>query len=94
MSFSMKFSVILLILFSCFVHFGIWYGEGSVNTLTQVRQNIAEQTQFNKALLIKNNQLTREIKALKVSDTAKEIFARQILGVIGENEKKVVIKGL
>lgn len=64
----------------------LWFGEGSLAEVWQLRQDVAKKKQENAALLARNQRLAAEVSDLKQGTEALEGRARSQLGMIKEGE--------
>ncbi len=78
------FAVLILLLAG--LQYRVWKGEGSVEHLAQLNQQIIDQQNENERLLERNHVLEAEVSELKKGLETVEERARQELGMIKENE--------
>ncbi|MEX2474002.1 septum formation initiator family protein [Marinobacter sp.] len=64
----------------------LWIGEGSYAQVWALEQSIAEQTEENDELSVRNERLYAEVRNLRGEQGAVEERARMNLGLIGEGE--------
>jgi cell division protein FtsB len=74
--------VVLLVV----LHAQLWYGRGSVPSVSELHDQLAAQDQRNQAAQTVNNQLTAEIRDLKEGLEMVEEKARMELGMVKGNE--------
>ena len=77
----------LLIVVLVLLQLKLWFGDGGVRELQQVRRMVAEQRAENKILLERNKTLAAEVRDLKEGSEALEELARSELGLVGPDEE-------
>lgn len=82
----MRWLFTLLALFLVYLQARLWVGEGSLAQKARLEQAIERQQQENDRLQLRNNELAREVKALKQGSEAIEEKAREDLGMIRDGE--------
>lgn len=76
----------ILLLILVLLQWRLWVGDGGVQELTQLEQELAAQKLENEALQQRNQMLENEILDLKNGEEAVEERARSDLGMIREGE--------
>lgn len=82
----MKAIISILLLVLVLLQWRLWVGDGGVQELTQLEQELAAQKAENEALQQRNQMLESEILDLKNGVEAVEERARSDLGMIREGE--------
>jgi cell division protein FtsB len=82
----MRWLTALLAIMLLWLQFNFWVGPGSYANVTALQRQIVEQQRINHDLLIQNEQLAREVSALKTDLEAVEERARRQLGMIKKGE--------
>lgn len=83
---AMKAIIGILLLILVLLQWRLWVGDGGVQELTQLEQELAAQQAENEALQQRNQMLENEILDLKNGVEAVEERARSDLGMIREGE--------
>ena len=73
------------------LHAQLWFGRGSLPTVTRMTEQLNAQNQLNQQALLANNQLAAEVKDLKEGLEMVEEKARMELGMVKANEIYVQI---
>jgi len=82
----MKFLAAGLLLLLVFLQYRLWWGEGGMREVAQLRGEITAQREENAILRERNRTLAAEVQDLKKGTTAIEERARTDLGMIGQGE--------
>ena len=82
----MKKLVILLVLLLVYLQYKLWFGEGSLQDVWQLHQDVEFQRQENIELRERNAALDAEVKDLQQGFDAIEEHAREDLGMVKEGE--------
>ena len=82
----MKKLVILLVLLLVYLQYKLWFGEGSLQDVWQLHQDVEFQRLENIELRERNAALEAEVKDLRQGFDAIEEHAREDLGMIKEGE--------
>jgi len=82
----MKVLLGLLLLVLCGLQYRLWVGDGSLANIARLKQQIEQQSEENKRLQLKNDQLASEVEALRNGFDAIEAKAREELGFVKEDE--------
>jgi len=82
----MKAIIGILMLVLVLLQWRLWVGDGGVQELTQLEQELAAQRAENEALQQRNQMLESEILDLKNGEEAVEERARSDLGMIRDGE--------
>jgi cell division protein FtsB len=82
----MRWLTALLVVLLLVLQYNFWIGPGSYANVTALQRQIAEQRLINQQLHDENEQLSREVTALKSSLEAVEERARKQLGMIKKGE--------
>lgn len=82
----MKKLVILLVLLLVYLQYKLWFGEGSLQDVWQLHQDVEFQRQENIELRERNAALEAEVKDLQQGFDAIEEHAREDLGMVKEGE--------
>lgn len=77
-------SVLIALLF--LLQYKLWFGQGSLGKIHQLRNEIAVQKAENAKLKDSNEGLSAEVKALKKGTAAVEELARSRLGMIRQGD--------
>ncbi len=80
-----------LVMLFVLLQFKLWFGDGGVRELHQVRALVEAQQTENSALLARNKELAAEVRDLKEGTEALEERARSELGLIGADEEFIQI---
>ena len=83
-------AVILGLLFFV-LQYDLWIGEGSLRTVWQLQEDIAEQKKENKIISQRNESLVAEVNDLRKGDAAIEERARNELGMIKKGETYIQV---
>jgi len=82
----MKVAVIALALLLAALQYRLWFGQGSLPAVSDLRARVTRESQENAKLAARNQRLEHEVASLKHSDQAIESRARSELGMIKGNE--------
>ena len=82
----MKIIIGILVILLLVLQYKLWFGEGSVSSLIQLKQEIAQQKTSNDSLEQRNQVLIAEVQDLKSGQAAVEDHARDDLGMIKPDE--------
>ncbi|MEN8205977.1 MAG: cell division protein FtsB [Pseudomonadota bacterium] len=82
----MKKLVILLLLLLVYLQYRLWFGEGSLQDVWQLHQEVEFQRQENIELRERNDALEAEVRDLRQGFDAIEEHAREDLGMVKEGE--------
>jgi cell division protein FtsB len=82
----MKWVFTLLIVIIGYLQYRVWFGEGSMEQITQLQREIEKQKIENAGLHERNRALSAEIKELKEGTESIEAKARMDMGMIKEGE--------
>ena len=82
----MKKLVVLLLLLLVYLQYKLWFGEGSLQDVWQLHQDVEFQRQENIELRERNAALDAEVKDLQQGFDAIEEHAREDLGMVKEGE--------
>jgi cell division protein FtsB len=77
---------ILLVSLVIFLQYHLWLGNGSIRDITQLKKQLAQQTQENAMLKKQNDELLRQVHYVQANQDAIESRARQELGMIKKGE--------
>tara|TARA_B100001093_G_C26727407_1_gene970592 strand:+ start:42 stop:347 length:306 start_codon:yes stop_codon:yes gene_type:complete len=77
--------VILMIMFLS-LQVELWFGDGSLAHKTELENLLTKQSEENKRLKEKNEDLIKKISSLKDSSSSIEEIAREDLGMVRNNE--------
>ena len=83
---SMKKLLMLLVLLLVYLQYKLWFGEGSLQDVWQLHQEVEFQRQENIELRERNAALEAEVKDLQQGFDAIEEHAREDLGMVKEGE--------
>ena len=86
-----RFFIIILIGFFLMIQFDIWLKDDGFSRVKELEQMIDSQTEENKKLKLRNEQLEQEIEELKSGTESIEEKARTDLGMIKEGEEFYLI---
>ena len=75
------------------LQFSLWFGEGGVRDVRDLKQAVASQQLENEKLAERNRVLDAEVKDLKVGLEAVEEHGRLDLGMIKQNETFYLVTG-
>lgn len=79
------FVVALIITLVC-LQYKLWLGDGGLHQWHQLEEKLAEQTERNGKMLVRNRAVEADIAGLKSGDQALEEQARFELGMVKEGE--------
>ncbi len=82
----MRLLIVALVVIFIALQIKLWYEQGSVGELFQLRKEIKAQTEQNKQLTARNMALEAEVADLKTGHQAVEERARSELGMIKKGE--------
>lgn len=82
----MRLLVAVFIVLLLLLQFRLWFGDGGVNEMLRLKQEVATQQQENEALRERNEALDAEVIDLKQGKAAVEERARRELGMIRRDE--------
>ena len=82
----MKKLIILLMLLLLYLQYKLWFGEGSLQDVWELHQEVEFQRQENIELRERNAALEAEVKDLQQGFDAIEEHAREDLGMVKEGE--------
>ena len=82
----MKVAVIALILLLAALQYRLWFGQGSLPAVSDLRARVTRESHENTKLAARNQRLEHEVASLKHGDQAIESRARSELGMIKGNE--------
>lgn len=82
----MKWIVAILILIILGLQYRLWFGEGSLEQITELEREIEKQKIENASLQDRNNLLLSQIRELKEGSEGLEEKARQDMGMVKEGE--------
>jgi len=82
----MKWVIALLLVAIVYLQYRLWFGEGSVEQISQLQRDIEKQKAENAGLLERNRALSAEIRELKEGTETIEAKARTDMGMIREGE--------
>ena len=83
---SMKKLIILLMLLLLYLQYKLWFGEGSLQDVWELHQEVEFQRQENIELRERNAALDAEVQDLQQGLDAIEEHAREDLGMVKEGE--------
>lgn len=83
----MKYLLIVLAIILIILQYKIWFGDGNVFNLYSLHKTNYTQQQINERQQTHNKKLSQEIYELKYSDTIIEKNARELLGMIKQDEE-------
>ena len=86
-----RFFIIILIVFFLMIQFDIWFKDDGFYRVKELEQMIGNQVEEYKRLILRNEQLQREIEELKSGTESIEEKARTDLGMIKEGEEFYLI---
>ena len=78
----MRWVILFLALTLAALQLELWLGDDRLPGLKRLRQEVAEQSEWNQALAERNADLTAEIRNLRQGDEAAEERARSELGLV------------
>lgn len=87
----MRIIAIILALLFLVLQYDLWFGEGSLGTVWQLKEEIVEQEKENKKINERNEALVAEVYDLKKGDAAIEERARNDLGMIKKGETYIQV---
>jgi cell division protein FtsB len=87
----MRWLTALLVVLLIVLQYNFWIGPGSYANVSALQRQISEQQQINITLREENDQLSREVIALKSDLEAVEERARRQLGLIKKGETLYLI---
>jgi cell division protein FtsB len=82
----MKKLLILLVLLLVYLQYSLWIGDGSLQEVWRLRQDVEQQRQENAQLRERNAALDAEVRDLKQGLETIEEHAREDLGMIKKGE--------
>ncbi len=82
----MRILIALLIVLILLLQYKLWFGEGGMRDVAELRRAVAEQKEENARLLERNRSLEAEVEDLRTGLDAIEEKARSELGMIKEGE--------
>jgi cell division protein FtsB len=82
----MKKLLILLVLLLVYLQYNLWFGDGSLQEVWRLRQDVEQQRQENAELRERNAALDAEVRDLKQGLETIEEHAREDLGMIKKGE--------
>jgi cell division protein FtsB len=82
----MKYLAAALLIVLVLLQYRLWFSDGGMREVSQLRAEIAAQRQENEALRERNRTLAAEVQDLKKGTVAIEERARTDLGMIGKGE--------
>jgi len=82
----MKKLLILLVLLLVYLQYSLWFGDGSLQEVWRLRQDVEQQRQENTQLRERNAALDAEVRDLKQGLETIEEHAREDLGMIKKGE--------
>jgi len=82
----MKLLIVILLVLLVSLQINLWFGDGSLSEVSQLRQQVAQQRQTNEQLNERNAALEAEVKDLKQGLDAIEERARNELGMVKKDE--------
>ncbi|EWS63871.1 septum formation initiator family protein [Hydrogenophaga aromaticivorans] len=86
-----RFIPALLITLLLVLHAQLWFGRGSVPTVSGMKQELAKLEHSNHEATLRNDQLASEVRDLQEGLDMVEELARQNLGMVKPNEVFVQI---
>lgn len=81
-----KVLIFILIVLLVLLQYRLWFGEGSVRNIVNLKQQVAQQQAKNKNLAQRNKALIAEVQDLKSGHEAIEERARNELGMVKKGE--------
>jgi cell division protein FtsB len=87
----MKLLFLILLLLTILSQYALWWGQGSISSYFEAKENLVAQNAKMTALAARNNFLMAQVEDLKVGKEAIEELARVRLGMITEGEHFVQI---
>ena len=87
--------LLIVVAFAAFaaLQYSLWFGEGGVRDVRQLKAAVAAQQQENEKLAERNRVLEAEVKDLKDGLEAVEEHGRLDLGMIKQNETFYLVTG-
>jgi cell division protein FtsB len=82
----MKYLAAALLIVLVLLQYRLWFSDGGMREVSQLRAEIAAQRQENESLRERNRTLAAEVQDLKKGTVAIEERARTDLGMIGKGE--------
>jgi cell division protein FtsB len=82
----MRITILILILLFLGLQYKLWFADGGLLELWQLRQNVVEQQSSNQERVDENQKLAAEVADLKLGVAALEERARNELGMIKDDE--------
>lgn len=82
----MRWITVVLLVFLVYLQWRLWVGDGSLAQQAQLQQSIEQQHRENQRLQQRNDELAREVEALKQGSEVIEEKAREDLGMVKEGE--------
>ncbi len=80
-----KITIVLMMLFLG-LQYSLWFADGGISTVFQMKKKLATQQEENKRLMAENEALAAEVADLKSGVAAIEERARNELGLIKKDE--------
>ncbi len=87
----MRIIAVILGLLFLVLQYDLWIGEGSLRTVWQLQEDIADQKKENTKISQRNESLLAEVYDLKKGDAAIEERARNELGMIKKGETYIQV---
>lgn len=87
----MRLVTIFLLALLAVVHAELWFGKGGVPRLMSLRAQLQDQNERNHAALVRNEQMTAEVRDLQEGLDMAEEIARTELGMVKPDELYVQI---
>ena len=75
------------------LQYSLWFGDGGIHDVRDLKQAVAAQQQENERLTERNRVLDAEVKDLKSGQEAVEEHSRLDLGMIKQNETFYLVTG-
>lgn len=82
----MRIGIAVLVVLLALVQYRLWFADGGMLEVRELRQQVAEQRAHNERLRERNRALAAEVRDLKQGLGAVEARARAELGMVGEGE--------
>ncbi|MEX1080861.1 MAG: cell division protein FtsB [Halofilum sp. (in: g-proteobacteria)] len=82
----MRIAIGVLVVLLAGVQYRLWFADGGLLEVRELRQQVSEQRSENARLRERNRALSAEVRDLKQGLDALEARARAELGMVGENE--------
>lgn len=83
---AMRIVVVVFVVLLVLLQFRLWFGDGGINEMVRLNQEIAAQQDENAVLRERNEALEAEVMDLKDGEAAVEERARRELGMIRSDE--------